>query len=411
MEMKDILGDRKVRTKAEYTARTHWAASINFDAIFTAPILYVFIPVLLLCLVNSLTELFFIESTALYLTNEINGIIKDAELDIAPITIEPWMVVAFVAVLLWQFVVCWTVWSKQIKNFKNATRYEYLFFNDIVEYKVYDASEDTTPKFIKRVKFLISLVPNLIVVGILGYLGLTGYDHYVEYIQPTMPEPTPPSTSNPTPSTPNPGTGTSRPTTPTPGTGSTTPSTPGSGTSGNKNNLGDALENIWDGICEVLGNIGEFITDNLANILKFLLAEENKPVVTVTGWFLLGALALIVLINFVSNREDYINSIPPKELDPMTLKARTLPAIITATKMLPAPSFSIPKDCPYWLKKLIFWAPVHYNFGDVVISSPKGLRDDLVLSKIENPEKLLDYLVPLKPKPTEGVTYSANRKS
>jgi hypothetical protein len=119
----------------------------------------------------------------------------------------------------------------------------------------------------------------------------------------------------------------------------------------------------------------------------------------------------VVLINFVLNREDYINSIPPKELDPMTLKARTLPAIITATKMLPAPSFSISKDCPYWLKKLIFWAPVHYNFGDVVISSPKGLRDDLILGKIENPEKLLDYLVPLKPKPTEGVTYSANRKS
>ena len=409
MAAKDILGDRKVRTKAEYTARTHWAASINFDAIFTAPILYVFIPVLLLCLVNNLTKLFFIESTALYLTNEINGMIKDAKLNIAPITIEPWMVVAFVAVLLWQFVVCWTVWGKQMKNFKNATRYEYLFFNDIVEYKVYDASEDTTPKFIKRVKFLISLVPNIIVLGILGYLGLIGYDHYVKYIQPTMPEPTPPSTSNPTPSTPNPGPG-STPSTPNPGPGST-PSTPNTGSSGSNYGIGDALEDFWNGLSTAFNNFVNFMTDNISKILKFLLAEENKPVVTVTGWILVIALIFIFVVYFVKNIDDFTNSLPERKIDPMTLKARTLPAIITAAKMLPAPSFSIPRDCPYWLKKLIFWAPVHYNFGDVVISSPKGLCDDLVLGKIESPEKLIDYLVPLKPQPTEGVTYSANRKS
>jgi CxxC motif-containing protein len=88
---------------------------------------------------------------------------------------------------------------------------------------------------------------------------------------------------------------------------------------------------------------------------------------------------------------------------------RTLPAIISVVKKLPAPKYLIPDNCPRWLRKIIFWAPVRYNFGDVIISSPKGTDDDVVLSKIENPEELINYLSPIKPQPTEVASYSANR--
>jgi hypothetical protein len=193
--------------------------------------------------------------------------------------------------------------------------------------------------------------------------------------------------SSAVPSTGTPGAGTG-----TPGTGTITPGT-GAGTPGQGS--GSASVN-W---AEIWANISGTATKIFSDIAAFLLNKDNLPII------LIGALVLLVLIVIliIANSGKESSTIKMK-----TIPARTLPAIISATKKLPAPKYLIPDNCPRWLKKIIFWAPVHYNYGDVIISSPKGTEDDVILSAIEKPEELINYLNPIKPEPTEVAGYSAH---
>ena len=346
MATKDILGTHKVRTKPEYTAKTHWAGLVNFDAIFMAPILYLLVPVLLLYL----TKCFQL------LSNLINQLAGKA-------ICNQYLVMGVVALVLWQFVVC-IIWWKQTKAYEIAPKYEYHFYNDIIEYK---ACTIKTPKFISILTLLIFLVPTVAVLAgiVIGVLFLM---KYVEMA--------PPSGS---PSTP----------------GEDTTTKPGVGS------ISIDWAGMWSSICETFNNI-------YVNLTAFVNDEANRPLIIVICIVIIVIAAILVAIA-IYNYFKKLQGSSPESIKAKTLPARTLPAIISAVKKLPAPSFMVPENCPRWLKKIIFWAPVHYNFGDVIISSPKGACDDVVLSKIESPEKLVNYLKPIKPKPTEVAGYSAKR--
>ena len=328
---KDILGTKKIRTTAEYTAETHWAGSINFAAVYTAPVLYLLLPMLVLY-VTGCFEL---------LAGAINNIAGSAVLD-------QYGAMGIVAVLLWQIVVCWIVWLKQVRKYEATPKYQYHFYNDIVEYNPHTPE---TPKFIKTLKFLINLIPAIVMIAIL--LVVVVFLVYLMSSNPSTP---------PTPGTP------SVPDVPseTPGTGSTATD--------------------WSAILA-------FITDE--NVLPFVIA--------IVAIIILAAI-ISAIVNALKERKAPASGIKMK-----TINARTLPAVISATKKLPSPKYAVPENCPRWLKKIIFWAPVRYNFGDVIIASPKGTDDDIVLSKIEKPEELINYLSPIKPEPTETARYSANR--
>lgn len=328
---KDIWGSKKVRTTAEYTAETHWAGSINFAAVYTAPVLYLILPMLILY-VTGCFEL---------LAGAINNIAGSAVLD-------QYGAMGIVAVLLWQIVVCWIVWLKQVRKYEAAPKYQYHFYNDIVEYNPHNPE---TPKFIKTLKFLINFVPMIVMIAIL--LVVVVFLVYLMSSNPSTP---------PTPGTP------SVPDVPseTPGTGSTATD--------------------WSAILA-------FITDE--NVLPFVIA-----IVAI----IIFAAIIGMIVEALKNKKAPTSGIKMK-----TINARTLPAVISATKKLPSPKYAVPENCPRWLKKIIFWAPVRYNFGDVIIASPKGTDDDIVLSKIEKPEELINYLSPIKPEPTETASYSANR--
>lgn len=345
MATKDILGTHKVRTKPEYTAKTHWAGLVNFDAIFMAPILYLLAPVLVL----------YITKCFQLLSNFIN--------QLAGKTIcNQYLVMCVVALILWQFVVC-SVWWKHIRAYESAPKYEYLFYNDIIEYKTCTIK---TPKFISVLTLLIFLVPTVVVlIGIvIGILFL------VKYIDMAPP--------------------------------SGTPSIPGEGTT-KPGGVSVSIDwaGMWASVCETFNNI-------YVNLMAFINDKANRPLIIAICIVILIIVAILVAIAIYSYFKK-LRGYSPEDIKAKTLPARTIPAIISAVKKLPAPSFIVPENCPRWLKKVIFWAPVHYNFGDVIISSPKGACDDVVLSKIESPEKLVNYLNPIKPKPTEVAGYSAKR--
>lgn len=353
MAIKDILGTKKVRTKPEYTAKTHWAGSINFAAIFTAPIFYIILPILVLYFTGCF------KFCAQLITNLVGN---------PDFICNQYYLIAGLAVILWQFVVCWTVWRKQIKTYEATPKYEYHFYNDIVEYAPCALPR---PKFIRVLTLLINFLPALVLVAVFG-VGVLLIINSLEIA--------PPSTGTPGAGTGTPGTGTI-----TPGTGA---GTPGQGS-------GSASVN-W---AEIWANISGTATKIFSDIAAFLLNKDNLPII------LIGALVLLVLIVIliIANSGKESSTIKMK-----TIPARTLPAIISATKKLPAPKYLIPDNCPRWLKKIIFWAPVHYNYGDVIISSPKGTEDDVILSAIEKPEELINYLNPIKPEPTEVAGYSAH---
>lgn len=342
MANKDILGTNKVRTKPEYTAKTHWAGSINFAAIFTAPVLYLILPILVLYV----TGIF--KLCANLITQLLN------------VTLSQHILALGLFVILWQCVVCWTVWRKQVKAYEDAPKYEYLFYNDIIEYK---KAFLPTPKIIKVLKLLINLIPAIVIIAVCG----VGIFFLAQYIQVNLPDMG------------------------TPGTG-----TPGTGDSG----AGAVVTVDWTALWD---NISTTCSDVFNKCWAFLSDSNNLPFV-VGGVFVLLVIIVIIIISCGGSESNAKKAIKMK-----TLPARTLPAIITAVKKLPAPAYIVPDNCPRWLKKIIFWAPVRYNYGDVIISSPKGADDDVILSKIEKPEELINYLTPIKSQPTEVVGYSANR--
>ena len=346
MAKKDILGTNKVRTKPEYTARTHWAGSVNFAAIFTTPVFYLLLPVLVL----------YVTGCFKMIANLINNLAGSAVLN-------QYGVMGIVALLLWQIVVCWIVWRKQIKAYESAPKYEYHFYNDIIEYKKYNAP---TPKIIKVLKALINVVPAIIGVAVLGVVIFL-------IIQNVNVAP---------PSSGTPGTGT------TPGEGSDT---------------GSTVTIDW---AAVWATVSGALVAVFTGVWNFVSAEENRLFVIVTGAILLIIILVAVICYLIKHQPKA--PAPQTAIKMKTLPARTLPAVISAAKKLPAPAYMIPDNCPLWLKKIIFWAPVRYNYGDVIISSPKGTSDDIVLNKIEKPEELINYLCPIKPEPTEVVGYSAN---
>lgn len=342
MAKTDILGTNKVRTKPEYVAKTHWAGSVNFAAIFTAPILYLILPVLVL----------YVTGCFQLLANLIN---KLAEQQLC----NQYAVMGVFAVILWQFVVCWTVWRKEIKKYEEAPKYEYLFYNDIVEYKKFSPS---TPKFIKVLRSLINFIPTLVAIAI----GIVFLVFIISNIDPVEPSPTP------TPGNP----------------GTSDPSVGG----------GDSWSVIWSAI-------SGFFKTIFGVLVAFATNKETQPI-------FIGILVALIVIILVRTIVKLIKSLKNRKrsaINARTVPMRTLPAIISAVKKLPAPKYLVPDNCPRWLRKIIFWAPVRYNFGDVIISSPKGTDDDVVLSKIEKPEELINYLSPIKPQPTEVAGYGANR--
>ncbi len=342
MAKTDILGTNKVRTTPEYTAKTHWAGSVNFAAIFTAPILYLILPALVL----------YVTGCFGLLSDLIN---KLAESEIC----NQYAVMGVVAVILWQFVVCWTVWRKEIKKYEAAPKYEYLFYNDIVEYK---KCTPATPKFIKVLRALINFIPTLIAIAI-GVAILVVIISSIGSIEPG-PTPTPDSPSTPAPSI----------------------------------DWAEVWATIW-------GAVSGFFKTIFGVLVAFATNKETQPIFI----GILVILAIIILVRIIVKLVKSLKNRKTTEINARTLPARTLPAVISATKKLPAPKYLVPDNCPRWLRKIIFWAPVRYNFGDVIISSPKGIEDDVVLSKIEKPEELINYLSPLKPQPTEVASYSANR--
>lgn len=342
MAKTDILGTNKVRTKPEYVAKTHWAGSVNFAAIFTAPILYLILPVLVL----------YVTGCFKLLADFIN---KLAEQQFC----NQYAVMGVVAVILWQFVVCWTVWRKEIKKYETAPQYEYFFYNDIVEYK--RLYHTTAPKFIKTLRSIINFIPTLVAAAI----GIAFIVLIIMYAGSAEPGPTP------TPG--NPGT-----------------SDPSVGT--------DSWSVIW-------GAISGFFKTIFGVLVAFATNKETQPIFV----GIIVALVVIILVRLIVKLIKSLKNRKKSTINARTVPMRTLPAIISVVKKLPAPKYLIPDNCPRWLRKIIFWAPVRYNFGDVIISSPKGTDDDVVLSKIENPEELINYLSPIKPQPTEVASYSANR--
>lgn len=341
MAKTDILGTNKVRTEPEYVAKTHWAGSVNFAAIFTAPILYLILPVLVL----------YVTGCFRLLADFIN---KLAEQEFC----NQYAVMGVVAVILWQFVVCWGVWRKEIKKYEAAPKYEYLFYNDIVEYRKF---KPATPKFFKKLKAAINFIPTLVIIAI-GIIFLVFIISNLEPVEPG-PTPTPGDPADPAPSI----------------------------------DWGEVWGTIW-------GAISGFFKVVFGVIWAFVTNKDVQPILIAV----LVILAIIILVRIVIK---LIKSLKSKRsaINARTVPMRTLPAVISATKKLPAPKYLVPDNCPRWLRKIIFWAPVRYNFGDVIISSPKGTDDDVVLAKIEKPEELINYLSPIKPQPTEVASYSANR--
>lgn len=343
MAKNDILGTNKVRTQPEYVAKTHWAGSLNFAAIFTAPIFYLLLPTLLLYVTGCF-------KLCADLINQIAG----------SVIFDQYGVMGIVALVLWQVVVCWVVWRGEIKKYEDAPKYEYSFYNDIVEYK---KTAIPTPKFVKVIKLLINFIPMLVGIAI-----AVAFIIFIAMNLDMAPEGSAPSTT--------PG-----------GSGSST--APDTGAS-------DAID--WAAVWAM-------ISGALTAVMNFVTNEENLPIVIAIGAALaVGLLILIICAIFKKTPEKPASSIEMKKID-----ARTIPAVICASKKLPAPAYTIPDNCPRWLKKIIFWAPVHYNFGDVIITSPRGMEDDVILSKIEKPEELIRYLNPIKPEPTEVASYGANR--
>lgn len=340
MANKDILGTNKVRTKPEYTAKTHWAGSINFAAIFTAPIFYLVLPILVLYITG------FFKLCANLITQLVNT---------EGFTFSQHYLALGLAVILWQVVVCWTVWRKAIKAYEDAPKYEYHFYNDIMEYRKISVPR---PKIIRVLTLLINFLPALVIVAIFG-VAIFFISQYIKI--------TPPS-----------------------------PGTPGEGTPGESSG---AVTIDWAALWE---NISTTCTQVFNACMAFLSDKANLPYV-IGGVIVLLVLVVIAIIASAKSKPE-----PQSTIKMKTLPARTLPAIISAVKKLPAPAYIVPDNCPRWLKKIIFWAPVRYNYGDVIISSPKGADDDVVLSKIEKPEELIQYLTPIKPQPTEVVGYSAN---
>ncbi len=337
MAKNDILGTKKVRTTPEYTARTHWAGSVNFAAIFTAPVLYLLLPVLVL----------YVTGCFKLLANGINQLAGSA-------VFNQYGVMAIFALILWQVVVCWIVWCKEIKKYEDAPKYEYLFYNDIMEYKTCNVP---TPKFIKVLKFLINLIPIIVIIAVLGVAIFLIIDNI---------KLAPPS-------------------------GNTPGNNPGAG--------GDATVTIdWAAVWAAISNA---FTTVFGAIWSFVSNQKILP-------YVIGAIVLLVIILILVAIFKKKPEATTKAIKARTLPARTLPAIISATKKLPAPAYAVPDNCPRWLRKIIFWAPVRYNYGDVIISSPKGMDDDVILSKIEKPEELINYLNPIKPKPAEVAGYSAS---
>ena len=360
MAKNDILGTKKVRTTPEYTARTHWAGSLNFSAIFTAPVFYLLLPVLVLY-VTGCFEL---------LANAINKLAGS-------VIFDQYGIMGIVALLLWQVVVCWIVWCKEIKKYEDAPKYEYLFYNDIVEYKSYKPTE---PKIIKVLKFLINLIPAIVIIALVGVVVFLIIDN-INF--------NPSSPSSPS-----------------------TPSTPGN-SGNNGDGAGFAIEidwkAIWDTISGVFNKIGKVISKIFNSILDFYSDKENPLILKIVVSVGVGVPVIIGLIVAIIKALDNSDDTPKSKIKMRSLPARTLPAVVSAVKKLPAPKYMVPDNCPRWLRKIIFWAPVRYNYGDVIISSPRGMDDDVILSKIESPEELINYLTPIKPQPTEVACYSANR--
>ena len=326
----DVLGTNKVRVTPEHTTRTHWAGLINFARIFTAPVIYLILPVVVLWATGCFG----------YCADFINGLIGSA-------TFGQYGVMAIVATLLWQLVVCWGVWRSEVKKYEQTPQYEYHFYNDIVEYKRRHVVP--TPKLIKALKFLINLIPALVCVGVFAGLIIVLF----KYIKVEPSPDTPPSS----------------------GTGSDT-----------------SVQFDWSAMWAAIEGV-------FASVVEFITKEENLPV-------LLIILAVVVILIIVSIIKALKQPNPTVRINPArTIPARTLPAIITASKKLPTPAYIVPDNCPRWLKKIIFWAPVHYNYGDVVITSPKGADDEIVLARVEKPEALIDYLSTTKSEPTEAVSY------
>ena len=370
MEKKDILGTNKVRTKPEYTARTHWAGSVNFAAIFTAPVFYLLLPVLVL----------YVTGCFKMIANLINNLAGSAIFD-------QYGVMGIVALLLWQIVVCWIVWLKQVKAYESAPKYKYLFYSDIVERENYKPTE---PKIIKTLKFLINLIPTIVILGVLGIIIYLIIDSLPEVEPSPLPTPTPNPTPDPTPNpTPDP--------------------SPAFDFEAILAAIGSAFKAIWDAIQSAFEAIKNFYRKDQPPFNRGI-----KITATVVATLALGSPFYKPLLEKVKKLckvlWDLITKKREKEvIPPKSIPARTLHAIVSVVKKLPAPAYVVPDNCPLWLRKIIFWAPVRYNYGDVIISSPKGLEDDLVLSKIEAPEELVNYLAPIKPQPTEVVGYSANK--
>ena len=333
MLKKDSLGKEKVRKTPEYTAKTHWASITKFGRIYSAPFLFVLLPLVVILSFKAHTAL------AEWISELLN---KD---------VNEYVVLAAMAVLLWQVIVCWCVWHPLVCKFKKTPLHTYNLYGDIVEYSSAPTkSNDKLPKFYKRLRTLINIVPVILVTAAIILCCVKGYEHFQnngESTDDTQVE------------------------------DSTDISVPEKGTST---------------VIAVVVGFALGVVCGLAFSGATKKAEEKQPKKK-KG-------------KKLSKKEKAEEKEKNKE---RVIKARSIIALLGAEKRFPEPKVVVPETTPNFIKKYIFRHAIRYNYGDVIVASPMGPSDDLVFSCVEEPNKLVDYLNGVKKNPSEVASYNISR--
>ena len=161
MLKKDSLGNEKVRNTPQYTAKTHWASETKFSKIYAAPFLFVLLPLIVL----------FDFKAHEYLSRWIY--------DFANIEVNEYVVLAVMALLLWQIVVCWCIWHPFVCKFMSTPLYTYNLYGDILEYSAAPTRDfNNLPKFYKRLRAVINFVPVVLVIAALVFGCIKGVEYY-----------------------------------------------------------------------------------------------------------------------------------------------------------------------------------------------------------------------------------------
>ncbi len=507
MLKKDSLGKEKVRKTPEYTAKTHWASITKFGRIYSAPFLFVLLPVIVLFALKADV------SIAGWLSSLVN------------MQINRFVVLAAIAVILWQVVVCWCIWLPCLIKFKATPLHHYSFYNDIMEHSKKPTKNKDLPKFYKVLQFLINLVPTIIAIILIIVLivinlppegpdlgdptvtfdtrGGSEIPSVVVKVGDTVDKPTDPTKENCSfmgwyqdetliyawdfeedvvvaditlyakwekeealvrfdtrggSSIANVrvkgGSTVNRPADPTkenctfdawyrdPGFttlwnfdtdvvhddttlyakwkkdvvtvkfntlgGSNIPSVTVKG--GNTIDKpedptkDDCTFEGWykDSSCLIKWNFSkDVVTDDIILYAKWEAAPvKNNP----TIYIVIAVIAVLLILMLLLGKKD--NS--SKDFSERTINARSILAFTETEKRFADPKVVLPETTPEFIKRHVFRHAINYNFGDVIIRSPKGMNDDIVLNNIEDPDKLMNYLDSIRKRPSEVASYNSN---